>query len=88
MRRPGGYGVLTDANGKQHEHDSFTCSHCQRIVAVKPFMDPAAIGGLCYVCSKHICPQCVGQPCDEIQRKLDRWEASYNARKSYGLEGY
>lgn len=39
MRRPGGYLVITDPDapgGLDLERDTITCSHCQRIVEVKP----------------------------------------------------
>jgi len=85
MRRAQGVLITTTANGKVRECDTFTCRHCNTVIAVEPKMDPADMGGLCGVCSGLICPACVGRGCDEIQRKLDRWEASYHARRSYGL---
>jgi hypothetical protein len=42
-------------------------------------------GGLCKVCMRFVCSRCVGHACDVIEKKLERWEASYHARKSYGL---
>jgi hypothetical protein len=33
-----------------------------------------------------ICPDCVGaMRCDPLERKLERAEAAYEARRSYGL---
>jgi hypothetical protein len=77
MRKPGGYAYLFDENGVQKEADTFSCGHCGKIVHVKPMADPAAIGGLCYCCNKHVCPVCVAEGrCDPLERKLERWEAS------------
>lgn len=85
MRRPGGYALVTRSDGRHIECDTFTCKHCNRIVHVRPKQDPAELGGMCKVCSGLVCSECVGKGCDEIQRKLDRWEASYHARRSYGM---
>jgi hypothetical protein len=87
MRNPGGYAARIDKEtGKTLvEADTFSCRHCQRIVHVRPKERPEDIGGLCGMCHGLICPQCLGQGCDEIERKLERWEASYHARRSYGL---
>lgn len=85
MRKPGGYAVITDPDKGKTELDTRTCGHCNKMDHIKPGQDPYEIGGLCYVCMRLICANCVGKGCDEIQRKLDRWEASYHARRSYGL---
>lgn len=85
-RKPQGYAVFTDREtGKKTEYDTRQCAHCQTMHHIKPGVRPEDIGGLCGVCSKLICPTCVGKPCDEIQRKLDRAEASHHARRSYGI---
>lgn len=84
-RKPQGYAVVTDVDGKKQELSTRTCAHCQRVDHIHAGQDPYEIGGLCYVCSRLICKDCVGKGCDEIQRKLDRWEAAYHARRSYGL---
>ena len=85
MRRPQGYALLTDPEKGIKEADTFSCSHCNRIVHVKPKADPADMGGLCKCCMRLICPACVGKACDVLERKLERQEASYQARRSYGL---
>ncbi len=87
MRNPGGYGIERDrlTGAVLKEEDSFSCSHCCRVVFVKPKEDPATLGGFCGGCSKLICSKCVGHGCDEIERKLAREEASYHARRSYGI---
>ena len=86
MLRPQGYAVFTDKEtGKKTEYDTVTCRHCQRMFHVGPKQRPEDVGGLCFVCMGLICKECVGKGCDEIQRKLDRAEASYHARRSYGI---
>lgn len=86
MRRPQGYAVITAADGRVHEADTATCRHCNGVFHVGPRQRAEDIGGLCGVCMGIICPRCLGRGCDEVQRKLDRAEASYHARRSYGLE--
>lgn len=85
MRNPGGYAVLTDGEGVI-EFDTLSCAHCQRIAHLKAKQRPEDVGGLCYGCMKPICPKCVDTGvCDPIEEKLKREEASYHARRSYGL---
>ncbi len=68
------------------EIDSFSCFHCNRVIHVLPKCDPADLGGHCKLCDKLICPQCYGKGgCDTLEAKLERAEASYHARRSYGL---
>jgi len=86
MRTPGGYAVISYDDGRVIERDTIQCKHCQRMLHVKPFQDPMELGGFCGGCSGFVCPSCVGKGCDEIERKLEREEASYHARRSYGLE--
>lgn len=86
MRNAHGTAIITDREtGKQQFMDTMVCRHCQRITHVKPKQSPSELGGFCAVCSGLICSGCVGKGCDEIQRKLDRQEASYHARRSYGI---
>lgn len=86
MRKPGGY-LITASDAGNSEADTFTCGHCQTIVLVKPFADPADMGGRCTCCDKLICPGCTGKGCDPVEEKLKRWEAEYDARRSYGMAG-
>lgn len=85
MRRPGGYLICTDPDATQ-EHDTFSCAHCNAIVTVEPFADPADMGGRCGVCDGLICKTCNATGlCDPLEEKLKRAEASYHARRSYGI---
>ena len=83
MRNPGGYAVLTDPDKGVVERDTVTCKHCQKLTHVKPKQRPEDLGGLCFVCMGLICSNCVGKPCDPMEEKLKRAEASYHARRSY-----
>lgn len=85
MRNPKGYLVGTGPEGLVSEADTFTCSHCQKIVIVKPMCDPADMGGRCGICDTLICPKCVGQGCAPWEEKMKRMESSYHARRSYGI---
>lgn len=74
MRRSSGLLETFSPMGHQ-KADTFTCKHCNNIVVVKPFADPADMGGRCTCCDSLICPKCVGKGCDTMEQKLERWEA-------------
>jgi hypothetical protein len=85
MLRPGGYLYSFDVGGVRQEADTFTCFHCNRIVIVKPKCDPCDLGGMCRICDKMICPDCVNKgSCDPLEERLLREEAAFLARRSYG----
>lgn len=84
MRRPGGYLIGVSPAGVR-ECDTFTCSHCQHIVFVKPKCDPADMGGFCQVCGTLICELCVGKGCTPWEKQMERAEARDAALRSYGL---
>lgn len=68
------------------EMDAFSCFHCGRIVHVMARCDPADLGGHCKICDKLVCPQCYGKGnCDPWEKQMQRAEASYHARRSYGI---
>lgn len=75
MRNPGGYSIVTDPVMGTREEDTFTCRHCGTVVFVKPFCDPADMGGRCTCCDALICKNCVGKGCDHIEKKLQRMES-------------
>lgn len=84
MRNPQGY-LIGINQGNVQEADTFTCFHCQKIIIVKPLCDPADMGGRCNICDSLICPKCVGQGCTPWEEKMKKIEASYHARRSYGI---
>lgn len=89
MRKPGGYAVIFDpASPSVAETDTFTCSHCNGIVFVKPRQDPSEMGGFCQLCYGHTCKYCseIGK-CDPFEKKLERLEArDRNVRARAGLK--
>lgn len=86
MRKPQGYAVLIDGEGRSRERDTFTCGHCQRIVHVAPKADPAEVGGMCYGCGALVCPTCVeARACTPIKARLEAAERRADALRSYGL---
>ena len=85
MRKPQGYLIGVGPSGVIAEADSFTCSHCSRIVIVRPLDDPANMGGHCRLCDKLICSRCVDAGCTPWEKKMEFMEARHEARRSYGL---
>lgn len=83
--REGGYFVCTDPDGGVEEASTFTCSHCNRVVIVKPKADPGTIGGLCYLCDKMVCPTCTGKSCVPFEKKLEAMEARGRLRRDFSL---
>lgn len=85
MYRPGGHFIVTSDEGEQWT-DTFTCGHCNAVVAVPVKQQAADIGGLCKQCMKLICPGCVTRGhCDPLEEKLRRAEARHEALRSYGV---
>lgn len=76
-----GLGTLSGPCGELEEHPTFTCVHCQRVRRVKPYCDPADLGGLCKICMGVVCEVCVGKGCDPFEKKLERMEAAGRARR-------
>ncbi len=72
MRRPGGYAHWFNGQGRDLEQDTFTCKHCNGVVFVAPFEDPAKAGGWCMNCHALICVQ-VGE-CRPFERQLEQQE--------------
>jgi hypothetical protein len=74
MRNPQGYAVINDPDGPLVESDTITCSHCQRIVFMKPGVTQDS-GGFCRMCMKCICGPCVDVgSCTPFERKLEEFE--------------
>ena len=76
MRNPQGYVTISDVEGSVLEYDTFTCSHCQKIVEVKPHCDPADAGGLCRICDGYVCPICTDKgTCTTWEKKMEVMES-------------
>lgn len=84
MLRPGGYSIATDLGGRVTETDTTTCCHCQTITHIAPKMPPDKMGGWCRMCMAATCVKCADKACVPFERKLERMEARYHARRSYG----
>jgi len=76
-----GLGTLIGPWGEITEWPTFTCGHCPNVRRVQPYCDPADLGGLCKICMRVICERCVGLGCDPFEKKLEREEARYHARR-------
>lgn len=86
MFRPGGYAFTFDGGGVRQEADTFTCSHCNRIVIVKPKCDPCDLGGMCRLCMKMICPGCVDEgQCVPFEKKIEQQEARERRLRALGV---
>ena len=85
MFRPGGYGVIYEPNGKQTEHDTFTCCHCQRVTRVPPKANPDDFGDFCRNCMRMVCVHCAGKECTPFKKKLDEANERAYALKTYGF---
>lgn len=68
------------------EFDTMSCGHCCRVIHVQSRQRPEDIGGLCKLCMRPICPQCVDHGgCDPLEKKLARAEERERTLRSYGL---
>ena len=85
MRNAGGYAVWVAVDGSR-EVDSFTCSHCQRVVFVPPRADPSQLGGFCRQCMKHICAPCVKVGgCKPWEKQMAEAEARDRMLRAIGV---
>ena len=106
MRNPHGYVEVQGPPGEQlvdprgdeglaalardHECDTVQCFHCQRTDHIKPFCDPADLGGVCGGCGQHICKRCVevmwhSGKCEPFEKVLERLESRHESLRSYSL---
>ena len=70
------------------ERETTACQHCGRVVFLPANGKVDDVGDMCRVCWSFICKNCVGKggyKCETIEAKLERAEASYHARRSYGF---
>ena len=89
MLRPGGYALVLDPDAKGGvalERDTFSCSHCQRVVFVTPFAAASECGGWCGNCAKPVCGDCADRGvCVPWERVMERIEARDRFLRSAGL---
>lgn len=83
MRNPGGYATIVNPDGHVEETDTFTCTHCNQVVFVKPATDPTEMGGFCLSCMRHICGPCadLGR-CTPFEKKIEQMEARERLMKA------
>ena len=86
MKRSGfGYAVLSGPLGTD-ERDTFTCGHaCSAIFHIQPGQRPEDAGGMCKVCMRLICRNCVGKGCLPIEKWLEAEEDPRAHRRLYGI---
>jgi hypothetical protein len=86
MHRPGGYLIGHGPDGLVEERDSFTCSHCNRVVWVGVKERAADIGGFCKCCTGLICGPCVDAgTCTPLEKQLQAMERRADTLRSYGM---
>lgn len=75
-REQGTAFVFDPALPRVMERDTFTCSHCQRIVMLHDEQGRQIDSVLCMRCDKRICVPCAEQArCDPFEKKLSRMES-------------
>lgn len=84
MRNAQAVGIITDAFGGKKEIDCFICCHCNTNVHVKQGMKPDELGSWCTLCMKMHCAQEACFTCVPFEKQMERQEAAYHARRSYG----
>lgn len=89
MRKPQGYATISDPELGLKEWDTVTCSHCQRIQAVKPLAPASECGGWCPGCSKVVCGPCADRiplhGCEIWERQMDKMEARDRLLRAVGV---
>ena len=99
MRKPGGYVQIVGADtsianfdgfrceriGMNHEADTFTCVHCNRIVHVKTKAPMDEVGSMCRNCMQMVCPTCADGPCVPYMKKIEEMEHKDYLRKQYDM---
>lgn len=75
--RPQGYAIVVSPDAPVKELDTITCSHCQRVVFLRPTPDGRMQdqGGFCRVCMKPVCGPCADNgKCTPFEKKLEECE--------------
>jgi hypothetical protein len=99
MRTPQGYATIFDPDRPLVERDTITCSHCQRIVFVKPGTgattylfpqmqgpDKEEPGAFCTTCMSAICIQCCAEgTCTPFMKKLELYEKRQRLLRAVGV---
>jgi hypothetical protein len=90
MPRVGGNLLVQDRfTGKtSFEADTFTCCHCNRVVAVEHRRDKGQAAtdfDFCRQCMKAVGACCAGKGCTPFERKLEAHEARGRLLASMGL---
>ena len=81
---PKGFNRTTDGWGVEKKEDTFTCKHCNGVVFVEPFQDPAEAGGWCMACTSLICKHCVQYAeCKPFEKQLDQHERMERLRAQW-----
>ena len=95
MRNAGGYALITSPDSHrvnfdgfrcedvqaQHEADTFTCWHCNRVVHVRPRAPLDEFGSMCRNCMKMVCPTCANGGCTPFLKKLEESEKRDQTRR-------
>jgi hypothetical protein len=73
MKNPQGYATMTVDGIVVAEQDTFTCGHCNGVVAVLPGQVDT---DSCRACDSHICPACAGElarslSCVPFEKRMD-----------------
>jgi len=83
-----------DSDREVSHVETFTCSHCNRVVQVPAGSRWTDVGGMCWSCGaggqqgSPICARCAkryvasGHKCESFERKLDEMEAREALRKA------
>lgn len=75
MRNPQGYATITYPEGTVKECDTFSCSHCNRIVHMPVTKKIEQVGDFCRSCMKMICAECAEKRiCSPFLKKLEIWD--------------
>ncbi len=77
MRNPGGYLLVVSPGLPDHEQDTFTCPHCNKIVLVPH----GKTAGDFPWCRKEMKPVCEKEGC---QVRCDPWERQLEIREAQG----
>jgi hypothetical protein len=87
VARAQGYAVIVHPDAPLVEMDTFTCCHCNGIVAMHDVtgarVDP---GGFCRMCFRQTCGPCADQgSCVPFEAKLEQMEARQRLLDAVGV---